>query len=155
MPSDILAEVRKTYEASDGDATKALYRRLEEHGTAGVVAVNLLRACKCSERAKKYRGGNGNGSYRSQAYERKAWSIDNLCRVLGEHAEALGIAWGWGKDASAAFHDDVLYIELPTGQCSFHNAVRGDGPAFGGEWDRARGMSAPRIVRYAAEILEK
>ena len=69
------------YYGSDGESTKALYARLWKLGPVGVIAVNLFRACKCSERAKQYHGGiRGKGSYRSMAYERKQWSIAALQR---------------------------------------------------------------------------
>jgi hypothetical protein len=58
-----------------GEATKALYARLEACGVQGFLAVQLFRACKSSERAKVYRGGNRQGSYRRQAYDRKQWSL--------------------------------------------------------------------------------
>ena len=65
------------YRASDGEATKRLYVELELLGPAGVIALNLFRACKNSERAKAYRGGNGHGSYRSQAYASPGGCLTN------------------------------------------------------------------------------
>lgn len=149
--------VLRTYEGSDGDATKALYAQLErDHGAAGIVAVNLFRAQKASARAKVYRGGvPGRGSYRSMAYDRKQWAMDNLCWVLGEHAAALGIVWGWGVDAKQEFHRDVLYVDLPTGQVSFHTAVRGGGPAYERPWDGVRDASAQRICSWVGRLLDK
>jgi hypothetical protein len=142
-----LETVLRTYQGSDGEATKALYARLDEFGPAGVVALNLLRAQKASERAKLYRGGvRGKGSYRGMAYERKQWAMDNLCAVLGQHGAALDIAWGWGLDAKAVGYEHVLYVELPTGQASFHTACRGQGPDHGKDWDGIKGQSADRII---------
>jgi hypothetical protein len=150
-----LETVLRTYQGSDGEATKALYARLDEFGPAGVVALNLLRAQKASERAKLYRGGvRGKGSYRGMAYERKQWAMDNLCAVLGQHGAALDIAWGWGLDAKAVGYEHVLYVELPTGQASFHTACRGQGPDHGKDWDGIKGQSADRIIRWAARLLD-
>jgi len=143
------------FEGSDGDATRALFDQLEKLGPAGVVALNLFRACKNSARAKVYRGGQrGRGSYRSMAYDRKAWAIDNLADVLGKHAAALGIAWGWGLDPNQEFHRHVLYVDAPTGQVSFHTAPRGAGPDYVGGWDGARGTGAQRICGWIAQLLQ-
>jgi hypothetical protein len=149
-----VADVLVTYCGSDGERTKALYSELESHGAIGFVASNLFRACKSSERAKLYRGGErGRGSYRRMAYDRKQWAMDNLCRALTQHAGSLGIVWGWGRDAAQPMHADVLYIELPTGQVSFHTAGRGEGPDYRGAWDGERGQSADRICRWVARLL--
>jgi hypothetical protein len=150
-----LAEILATYSGSDGDRTKALYAELETHGPAGIVALNLFRACKNSERAKVYRGGQrGRGSYKSMAYDRKQWAIDNLAAVLDQHAAALGIVWGWGVDPQQSFHRDVLYVDLPGGQVSFHTAPRGKGPDYPGQWDGVRGMGPQRICAFCAQVLE-
>lgn len=149
---DLLALVR-IYDGSDGDATKALYHELEAIGPVGAVAINLFRAQKCSARAKVYHGGvPGQGSYRDMAYERKEWSMANLCKVLGAHAAELGILWGWKVDPVQPFHTWVLYVEMPTGQVSFHTRARGKGPDFTGEWDGVRGASADRILRWIAGL---
>ena len=95
-------EVLAVYNGSDGEATKALYARLIATDMArGQIAVNLLRTCKASERAKKYRGkpGRGGPSYRAMAYEKKDWSINELCRALVQ-SEVIE-SWGWGFDAKA------------------------------------------------------
>lgn len=147
------AEIAAVYNASSPEETKALYNRLNVRGGIGVIATNLLRACKNSERAKKYRGGNSNGSYRKQAYDRKQWSIENLDRELRAHAEAIGIVWGWGRDEKQFRHDAVLYVELPTGQVSFHTEARGMGPDFTGKWDEVRGQGATRIIKFAVMVL--
>lgn len=150
-----LDEIVRVYEGSDGDATKALYARLEALGPVGIVAVNLFRANKSSSRAKVYRGGvRGQGSYRGMAYDRKQWAMENLCRVLGEHAAQLSITWGWGVDPKQEFHRHVLYVDLPTGQVSFHTAARGDGPNYPGVWDGIGGASADRILRWIARLMK-
>src|SRR3954468_18925970 len=65
--------VREIYTGSNGEATSALYGILQGMGLAGLVALNLFRACKCSERAKLYR----RGAHKREAYERKNYSIQN------------------------------------------------------------------------------
>lgn len=155
-PDPPLVQVARVYQGSDGDATKALYARLETFGPIGTVAVNLFRAQKASERAKVYHGGiRGRGSYRSMAYDRKQWAMDNLAAALAQHAEALGIAWGWGEDAKQDYHRCVLYVDLPTGQVSFHTAARSQGPDYPGQWDGVRGQSVDRIVRWVARVLRE
>lgn len=150
-----IARIFAIYEGSDGEATKALYAQLEQCGPIGIVALNLFRACKNSGRAKVYRGGQrGRGSFKGMAYDRKQWAMDNLADVLSENAEALGIRWGWGLDPKQEFHRDVLYVDLPNGQVSFHTAGRGDGPDYPGEWDGQAGMSPQRTCAFAAQVLE-
>lgn len=147
-----VVEISQVYNGRDGDATKRLYAELEKCGPAGVVAVNLLRASKTSEAAKRYRGGDKHGSYRSQAYSRKQWSMENLARELTAHAEALGITWGWAQDPKQEYHSWVLYIELPMGQVSFHTGARGVGPDYAKPWDGMRGVSGTRIISWAATL---
>jgi hypothetical protein len=148
--SAALADVLRVYQGSNGDATRALYVRLEALGAAGTIAVNLFRAQKSSERAKVYRGGG----YRGMAYDRKQWSLDNLCTALAEHAAALGIEWGWGEDSETIGFTQVLYVELPTGQVSFHAPTRGTGPDHARPWDGRKGQSPDRIIRFVARLLD-
>jgi hypothetical protein len=149
VTDEILARVAKVYEGSDGDATMALYKELTALGPIGVIATNLFRATKNSERAKKYRGGG----YKGMAYDRKQWAMGNLATALTDHAKACGIGWGWGIDAAQSFHNVVLYIDTPGGQVSFHTETRGIGPDYPGAWDGQRGMSAARTVQFAASVL--
>lgn len=144
-----LAEVLRVYEGSDGDATKELYLRLEQLGSIGCIAMNLLRAQKNSARAKVYRGRG----YRGMAYDRKQWAMDNLAQILVAHADAIGIRWGWGVDPKQPAHNQVLYVDLPTGQVSFHTAPRGQGPDYPGQWDGALGQSTGRICMWCARLL--
>ena len=146
-----IADILRIYQGSDGEATKALYARLEACGQAGFIAVQLFRACKASERAKVYRGGNSQSSYRRLAYDRKQWSLDNLCAAL--MTETLGIAWGWGVDREQPVHCHVLYIDLPTGQVSFHAGARSRGPDYPGQWDGMRGAGAGRVCSWVVRIL--
>jgi len=156
---ELLARVMRVYEGSDGDATVALYAELGPLGPVGVVAVNVFRAQKASERAKRYRGGRGGRSYRSQAYEKKQWSMENLAKALLEHAGVLGIRWGWAvdqvSDALESPHRHVLYVDLPTGQISWHTASRSVGPDYPLAWDGARGTAPARICAWVAQLLEK
>lgn len=145
-----VAQVMQVYIGSDGGMTRALYEALEERGPAGRVATNLFRAVKCSERAKRYRGRG----FKASAYERKEWSLGNLCEVLERHADELGIKWGWSVDEAQAYHDKVLYVELERfGQVSFHAAERLGGPDFTGQWDGARGSAPQRVCAYVAAVL--
>lgn len=146
-----ISEIIRIYQGSDGEATKRLYNTLEAIGPAGYVATNLFRACKSSERAKVYRGGG----YRGKAYDRKSWAMDNLCRSLSMWSDTIGIVWGWGVDAKQDYHRHVLYVELPTGQVSFHTAARGEGPDYEKGWDGMRGQSADRVIRWCARLLAK
>lgn len=144
--------VIQIFEGSDGDLTKRLYAELESIGPVGQVAMNLFRAQKASTRAKVYRGGNLRGRYSDQAYAKKQWSMDNLCAILSLHADGLGIVWGWGQDLKQTYHNQVLYVELPNGQVSFHTSERGQGPDYGGTWDRS-GNSAGRILTFCQAVL--
>ena len=141
------------FEGSNGDDTKELYAALEKLGPVGHVALNLFRAQKCSGRAKVYKG-RGSREWKSNAYERKNWSLGNLCFVLAEHAEPLGIRWGWKEDAEQEFHRWVLYVEIPTGQVSFHAEKRLCDVDYSGAWDGSR-QSAQRIVSWVTQLLAK
>lgn len=146
-----LREVSEVYAGSDGDATRALYARLEALGPIGVIAVNVFRAQKCSERAKRYRGRE----FKSAAYERKQWSIDNLAAALLRHGETAAVGWGWAHDQSQEGHPHLLYIDLPTGQVSWHGGRRGPGPDYPGSWDKVTGAAPERICRWVANLLEE
>lgn len=141
--------VQDIYSGSDGEATKALYAQLATHGPIGEVATNLFRAMKSSERAKVYRGGG----YRGMAYERKNWALSNLTAMLVQHASALRLVYGWQRDEDTPGYPWVVYVDLPTGQVSFHAPSRGDGPDYAGAWDGIKGVSADRIVRWCQSIV--
>lgn len=148
-----LIELLQVYEGSDGAKTMALYETLKARGPLSDIALNLFRAHKASARAKVYRGGDKRGSYRRQAYDKKGWSIENLCRLLAERAEASGIRWGWKLDPQQAFHCWVLYVDLPDGQVSFHAAERGTGPDYDGEWDGVTNLGPTRICMLIQKAL--
>lgn len=154
MPSatpepEILRVVMATYAGSDGAATMALYARLLELGPAGDVAVNLFRASKASDRAKQYRN-----KWTKVAYGKKEYSLANLAKLLLDHGAQLGITrWGWEFDDKAIGYEHVLYVELPTGQVSFHAPARGEGPDYGGEWDGMKGAGPGRVITWCARLL--
>ena len=142
------------YAGSNGDATKAMYAELETRGPVGVIALNLFRAQKCSARAKVYKGRR----FKDDAYGRKNWSMGLLCRALKEHSDSLGFAWGWKRDEAKDFHNWVLYIDIPTGQVSFHAELPLSGIAeyqkYSGEWDKTHD-SASRIIRFVQDVLDR
>lgn len=142
----------EVYVGSDGELTKRYYAELEKHGALGRVAVNLFRAQKCSARAKEYRGGiRGVGSYKGMAYDRKNWAMQQLCDVLVLNAGELGIAFGWKRDPGCPGYEQVLYVDLPEGQVSFHSRVRYAGPDYPGEWD-GRHLSAEHILAFCDRV---
>lgn len=147
-------EILAVFSGSDADATKALYARLLTFAPRGLVAVNLMRASKASERAKKYRGGTRGGpSYRTLAYDKKDWAIGELCRALVGNPD-VAPSWGWGRDENTRGFEDVLYVDIPgAGQVSFHVSYRKDGPDYPGAWDGIKGVGARRIARWVEAIL--
>jgi hypothetical protein len=148
-------EIMAVYTGSNADATHALYATLSTFQPRGYIAINLIRTCKASERAKKYRGkpGRGGPSYRQMAYDKKDWSIDELCRALVANPDVIN-SWGWGRDAKAIGFENVLYVDIPgAGQVSFHTEHRRDGPDFSGRWDGARNQAPRRICRWTEAIL--
>lgn len=147
--STAIHDVYSIYRGSDGDATRAFLGRLEQLGELGRIAAYLFRAQKASERAKVYRGR----THRASAYDRKDWALRELAAVLVADAPA-SIVWGWGEDPAQEFHRHVLYVDLPTGQVSFHTGQRGEGPEYVDGWDGQRGKSPDRILRWIARLLE-
>jgi hypothetical protein len=143
------------FAGSDGALTRAYYARLLERGNPGIVAMNLFCAQKCSTRAKKYHGGlPGKGSYSKMAYERKNFSLQELCKALFEHGPEVGITFGWKKDPSQDFASWVLYVDLPNGQVSFHCTVRYEGPDYPGDWDEQR-ASEIRILAFCDSVFQQ
>lgn len=146
--------VMEIYAGSNGDATKALYARLEQLGPVGVVAVNLFRAQKASARAKVYRGGvRGQGSLKGMAYEKKNWSLGNLTDTLAQHGDRLGLRWGWQHGPQTPGFGWVLYVDTPCGQVSFHSASRLKGPDYPWAWDGVVNASVGRIIRWCEQLL--
>lgn len=152
-----MLSVWQIYCGSDGSATRQLYKELEKLGAKGIIALNLFRAQKSSSRAKKYHGGiSGLGSYRDLAYEKKQYSMNQLCEALKENAASLNIKWGWKIDDAQPYHKWVLYVTLPEniGQISFHTDKRGDGCDFDGWWDGVH-ASEERIIKFVDSVLKK
>ena len=119
------------FNQQNGDVTKAYYAEMNAKGLPGQLAVALFRAQKRSTAAKKYRGRR----FTQDAYSVKNWSMSEVCRILGVmHAFESAPQWGWKRDPNTPGFEQVLYVELPTGQCSFHSADRLAGPDFTGEW---------------------
>lgn len=143
----------RIWKGSDGEATKRFYAQLNQCGVLGEIAVALFRVNKCSVRAKVYRGGiRGKGSYKQMAYDKKNWSISEVCKTLQKYSAGIQITWGWREDKAQAFHKWVIYVDLPTGQVSFHSETRGDGPDYRQEWDGQR-LSAERICQFCDAVL--
>jgi hypothetical protein len=142
------------FSGSDGSLTRAYYARLLLRGPMGIIAMNLFRAQKCSTRAKKYRGGiAGKGSYRDMAYDRKNYSMRELCKALLEYGEQVKIRFGWKQDPRQPHASWVLYVDLPQGQVSFHCTERFAGPDYAGDWDQQR-ASQIRILRFCDDVFE-
>ena len=145
--------IHEIYAGSDGDATKALYERLAHLGACGLVARELFRAQKASARAKIYRGGQAGKSFKSMAYDKKEWAIGQLANVLLMHGPSLAIRWGWQPDPETPGYPWVLYVNLPTGQVSFHAPTRGRGPDYPTAWDGVVNASVGRILRWCEQLL--
>lgn len=140
----------EVFTQNEGKVTQAYYADMNTRGPHGQLAVALFRAQKRSTAAKKYRGGR----YRSAAYEVKNYSIGEICRILTAYPE-LNMLWGWKSDAAMTErgdpHDQVLYVTLPQGQCSFHSSQRLAGPDYPGDWDGKK-ESAERIMAYCDAV---
>ncbi len=156
--------VRAFTNLSDPAALRAYLSELRSRGPAGEVAALLFQAQRSSSEAKLWRPG-GAGSRRR--YAAKADALAKLARALTEHADALGITWGWARDADVKRREALLrrgkddadafenrgptwlfYADLPCGQVSFHAGRRGFGPDYQGKWDGVRGASVERILQY-------
>lgn len=128
----MISPARAIFEQNDGKVTAAYYESLAGCGLLGRIAVALFRAQKRSARAKDYRPGK----YRRAAYDVKAWSMQELCKMLLRDGAAPlhGITWGWKEDPDVLFGERpsrVLYVDLPgIGQCSFHSPVRYEGEVY-------------------------
>lgn len=139
----------QVYKQQNGEVTKAYYAEMNAKGYAGMLAVALFRAQKRSDAAKRYRKGPG---YKTAAYDVKNWSISQVVAILQRHN--FGFQWGWRKDPKSPGHPWVLYVNLPTGQCSFHTAERLAGPDFTGAWVPGDG-SLTAILLYCEQVGER
>lgn len=136
------------YRQQNGEVTKAYYAALNRIGYKGMLAVALFRAQKRSTAAKRYRGRH----FKSSAYDVKNWSLGEICRVL--KSWDFGYTWGWKRDPHTPGFEWVLYVDLPTGQASFHSAQRLEGPNYTGEW-RPLPDSLTSILAYCDEVTPK
>lgn len=138
----------RIYEGSDGEETRQLYNLLTAKGPIGIIALNLFRAQKCSARAKIYR----RRMHSSSAYDRKEFSLRQLCTALAEHPQ-IGFAWGWGEDKTQPVYRAVLFVDLPTGQASFHAKTALTTKRYAGQWDGTGGTAA-RILHFVQSVLD-
>lgn len=123
------------YYGSDGAATRKFCSTLEKISHLGKIAAQLFRSQKASSKAKVYRGSlkrssGSRTSYRDLAYQRKGECLTKLCDLLSE--DSCGLIWGWGRDKNTNMHTprNVIYIELPQGQVSFHSNGKCKGPGL-------------------------
>lgn len=138
----------EVFAQQDGSVTKAYYAELDRRGPAGQLATALFRAQKRSTAAKKYRGRR----FTSAAYDVKNWSLSEICRILTTYGEQLKLRWGWKDDFKTAGFTQVLYVDLPQGQCSFHSASRLQGPDYPGDWT-GRHESEQNILAFCDGVM--
>lgn len=141
----------EVFSQNNGDVTKAYYAELNSRGPFGEIATALFRAQKRSSRAKDYK----RGKFRRAAYDVKSWSISEVCRLLTDYRDTVGITFGWKQDPRVLFGEKaswVLYVDLPQGQVSFHSPDRGNGPDYKGNWCGEH-RSAERIIMFCDSIM--
>jgi hypothetical protein len=146
-----MIQAQKVFNQNDGDVTKSYYATMNAKGLLGQLAVALFRAQKRSTAAKKYRGKK----FRHAAYDVKNWSLSEVCRIMNSlNAFGYEFKWGWGKDPNTPGFPWVLYVEIPTGQVSFHSPDRLNGPDYPKGWDGI-GASEPRILAFCDSLWSK
>lgn len=147
---NVIRSALEVFKQNDGEVTKAYYAEMNALGPLAQIAVCLFRAQKRSSRAKDYR-------FRRAAYDVKAWSLQELCRMLNIHGGSTGIVWGWKEDPNVLFGDEpsqCLYVDLPgIGQCSFHNPIRLGGPEYLGEWSGVHNSDSV-IIRFCDHVAQ-
>lgn len=146
---------RQVFDGSEAAQTRKYLSELAAKGCEGAVAAMLFRAQKASTRAKQYRGGQTgrDGIYRSNrdlAYKNKGQALEKLCDVLMTSWPVQ--KWGWGSDNTTVEAPHVLYVDISTGQVSFHSAERFAGPDYRGKWDGIRGVSVDRVIDFCDQI---
>lgn len=117
--------------------------KLREQGDAGLIAELLLRLVVATERRRPHKLARDD-----IASHRRRQVIDGLCRAL---LVDMRLRWGWKTDPSRVFDDQLLYVDLPTGQVHFRDSRRGPGPEYAAEWDGTN--DAGRRVRRFAEAV--
>lgn len=155
--NSVLLPVRDIYFASNGAATLQLLNALRDIIPYGCIAAELLRLQKASSRAKDYRGGiersDGNyNSYRHLAYQAKAEALTILHNELNRNS--FGLCWGWGIDPAQKQNPNVLFVDLPNGQVSFHSPQRMSGPDYELPW-YGQESSEDRIISFCQKVLDK
>lgn len=145
-----MGRAMEVFAQNNGEVTKAYYAELDAIGPMGKVCTALLRAQKRSDAAKRYRARK----HTESAYGVKNWSINELTRLMLEHASLLGIRWGWKKDRNTPGYEWVIYVDTPNGQVSFHSPYRGSGPQYEGRWDGIRGIGRYRITDLCDHVLD-
>jgi len=140
-------QVADAYDGSDGALTRRLLKNLEDKELHGCIAAQMFRAQKASSRAKRYKG-----DYKGYAYDRKEQEIQKLCVLLAQQQDW---PWGWQRDETDSFAPEwLLYVDLPTGQVSWHCCQKLTGETYPGEWDRMPGTSEGRILRFCEAVLQ-
>ena len=132
------------FESSEPSETTAYYDHLLRRGLIGQVAFGLFRASKRSDRAKGYR----RRAHRGNAYDAKNEALKYLNAALGAWTE---FSWGWAVDSHQEFHRHVLYVDLPTGQASFHSATNFGGRLYDGVWD-GQGKSVENVLSFCDQV---
>ena len=74
IEGDSYTAILTVYEASNGDATRALYERLEALGPVCVVAVNLFRAHKNSSRKHSRPGSQSSSAICQRRFRQRSWT---------------------------------------------------------------------------------
>lgn len=136
--------VHAIYAHSGGEETQALFAELEALGAMGVLAKNLFRAQKCTQRALDQAAT----VWAHYAMGRKRWALDQLLDQLRvtPPAELPGITYGWVSDLDAGDPERpyALVVTLPTGTVSFRSKILHPGPTLPrAAWD---GADMPTIV---------
>lgn len=143
--STVSFDPKEVFARNDGDLTRRFYAHLDSLGIDGQLATALFRAQKRSEAAKRYRGRQ----YTRAAYDVKNWSLSEVCRIAAQMPE---LQWGWRRDPNTKGYEQVLYVELSYGQCSFHSADRLAGPEFTRRW-QPQPDSRTSILSYCADVM--
>lgn len=130
----------------DSEQTMDFVTALSMRGSEGALAVSLFQDQYASMKAKTYR----RRSHTSSTYDRKNVALDRLghwCGIILEDGQ-----WGWKRDKNMPSFPWVLYVEIPTGQASFHTKERRTGPRYRKEWDGER-TSRERICRWCDQVM--
>lgn len=137
----------EAFNSRDPAVTVSFQNSLLGRGVRGQLAFGVFRAQKRSTVAK----GQRKRKFRREAYDGKQEALVYVDRLLTAN-DGLVDDWGWAKDSQQNYHDQVLYVDLPTGQCSFHSDHSSSAKAYGGKWDRSV-ESKDSILAYCDEVL--